>query len=822
MLTLPNELERFTRVRWKRGKGLSEDYCFVLHEVERDVCVFYDLDQSKRCRWPRLELVPTAVVAVAFGSDLTIAETPLLLPEMKSYAATISKSSEAIWDENWDIVESLLGLNKKEKGKDLTAGHSKDQIYVDEAWGRRLLKRVAKRFHVSDQYAAIVFARFIRFGGMKESVIPDRWKCGGRGKVRMKEGRKKPGPKSAEKRITGVDLDGPFEPFFYLRQMSAMVCLVCAMTTKERKWKLKYWNFVNEDGTPLTAKPRAILDNGGSFTSFLRANFLDGLGSLALPSRNTFLKQYGALFKRSGDDWPTKKPRKIRPPVSAIDDGFEIVGQMDGTTFGDFLIVEEVDPPEAGQDDTVREDVQPENCIPICSPSAIIAVAQWGDAILGWNVTLRPERGTGYLHCIMYMLTDQLKQQYLEKDLGLDVNDLPGIFFNMHIDRLLSDRGPGGSEEVMSWEFGKLRIAASLARSYTPRDKPNVESAIGRIKAKILTYLLAAVADFPVDQIVTMQRIVNRAKGTKFPSANAKARGTQSGSARPAPQRAEKIRITARAFERLLAEVISAINLAEYSNAKSPSGSTRKRRLANCRATWFAERLARRRGPKAKPIIKPADDLRAFFPTVPAYVYPNGTIRRGGIFGNPSARDEGREGGLALYQFAKSTAQESRWIDVVPAPRPDGFWWANEGEWHTLCRITTDADTVGALATGLEVEAADLDRCAQNARKRRTPPVKKRVSETTVKTAKEILGLNRDPKRLLQQASKSERKRAAEKHDGSAVDNVNERAGFPFSESSDHGKATAGPATEQPFIDPDKGFGLGALLLQEKRRRDAN
>jgi len=159
---------------------------------------------------------------------------------------------------------------------------------------------------------------------------------------------------------------------------------------------------------------------------------------------------------------------------------------------------------------------------------------------------------------------------------------------------------------------------------------------------------------------------------------------------------------------------------------------------------------------------------------------------------------------------------------VVPAPRPDGFWWANEGEWHTLCRITTDVDTVGALATGLEVEAADLNRCAQESRKRRTPPVRKKVSEATVRTAKEILGLNRDPKRQLQQASKSERKRLAEKHDGNAVDNANMRAGFPFSEPSDHGKATEGPATEQPFNDLDKGFGLGALLLQEKRRREAN
>ncbi|MFJ1260495.1 hypothetical protein, partial [Cupriavidus sp. CuC1] len=171
MLVLPKELKSFTPVTWDHGQGNIREYCFVLYDAATGLCVFFDLKQKERSRSPDFALIPVNTVAVAFGSDLLLRDEPLCPPEMMEYPERISKFSRREdatptdgWDDAWKIIVSLLGPD--EEGIDLTAGHRREELFLDKGWRKELFVAVAERWGVSDQSTQVKPPSASLIGGM--------------------------------------------------------------------------------------------------------------------------------------------------------------------------------------------------------------------------------------------------------------------------------------------------------------------------------------------------------------------------------------------------------------------------------------------------------------------------------------------------------------------------------------------------------------------------------------------------------------------------------------------------------------------------------
>ncbi|MFJ1260903.1 hypothetical protein, partial [Cupriavidus sp. CuC1] len=663
---------------------------------------------------------------------------------------------------------------------------------------------------VSDHHVAMTFQRYIRYGGTRVAVIPHTFMSGAPGVVRSKNKRqrKKPGPQSGELLLSqdGMDPAGLFTEAHHIRQMAGVVCLLVA--NGEKGARRAKWRFRKADGSTFTLSALQILHRPAFFLDYLKGGFFHDMEGIPIPRDGTIKWQNGQLKGRLGDLLPAaSKDRSAGRPLRELDAPDAIVGMIDGTVFEVFEIVD-VD------DNTPPEEIDIESCQGVGSPTAIIAVEKETDTWMGTFVTLRVENGEAYQHCVLYMLSDELLSKHLKEDLDMSLESLPGIPRHMHIDRLHTDRGPMASWDVLRWVAGTLKIETTLARAWHPRDKPNVEGAIGRIKALIMKLLMQAVEALGDDQVITMRRIVTAAQGNK-----ARGRLAQklmaSGSTRKVKQRTRKIRITLLAFERLLIEAQNIINLSIYSKSKPQPVELRRARKAHNRINFFEHRQEARHGARAIPTLK--KDLRCYFPTCPVFVQSNGVFRRNnGKYGNGTLRDEGRQAGILLHEFAQDAIKHgnSRYINVVPSPR-GGFWWFHRKKWHTICATKDTERSIGQNARPGDVEIA---RRINN----RDQAVGERLGKTTTQNssigsvAAEVVALNKDSKAVLPTASPSERKEIRRRYGTDASEKMHAHAGF---QSEDEPAETTESLHDVPLealSDPDAGYGLLEFLAEQE------
>lgn len=814
MLALPEALKPFTPVTWDHGQGDIHEYCFVLYDKTTNLCVLFDLAQNERSRSPDFALIPVSTVAVAYGSDLLLRDEPLCPPEMAEYPDTISKFSRRVdatptdaWDEAWKIIVSLLGPD--EDGTDLTAGYRREALFLDKAWRKELFAAVAERRGVSDHYVAMTFQRYIRYGGTRVAVIPHTFLCGGRGVVRSKQRRqrKKTGPKSGELLLAqdGVDPAGLFTEAHHIRQMAGVVCLLVA--NGEKGARRERWRFRKADGKTLMLSPLEILRRPTLFLAYLKGGFFHDMEGIPIPRDGTIKWQNGQLKERLRDRLPVARDDKSPGmPSRELDAPDAIVGMIDGTVFEAFEIVD-VD------DNTPPEEIDVERCQGVGSPTVIIAVEKESDTWIGAFPTLRVENGEAYQHCVLYMLSDELLRKRFE-DLGLSLDSFPGIPRHMHIDRLHTDRGPMASWDVMRWVAGTLKIETTLARAWRPRDKPNVEGAIGRIKARIMTLLLQAVEALGDDQVITMRRIVTAAQGNKARGRLAQKR-MASGSTREVKGRTRKIRITMLAFERLLIEVQNTINLELYSKSKLQPLALRRKHKPHNRINFFQHRQEERHRVRAVPRLK--GDVRHYFPDVPVFVRSNGVFRRNnGTYGNGTLRDEGREAGILLREFAQDMIKHKKgqYTRVVPSPR-GGFWWFHQKTWHTICATKNTERDIGQNARPADVEMAKRI-------SNRNQAVMERLGKTLIPSANVesvaagVVVLNENPRAVLPTANPSQRKAARRRHASAASEKMHANAGFLSEDGLGTRTESLRDVPLEAISDPDAGYGLLEFLAEQE------
>ncbi|MFJ1260496.1 hypothetical protein [Cupriavidus sp. CuC1] len=176
-MSLPSELRPFVLIRWQRRAGTAAaDYRFVAHDAGSRLCCLYDLSQSERSRFPRLDIVPETVIVSAFGRALTVIHAdPVTHAHGK---AVLSQAEQQSWDRAWRIMRALLAPDAF--GIGMAQGRARHAIFLDPKERRHRFVAVAARYRVTEHVVAMIFARFLRFGGTREAVRPRVVRCGGR------------------------------------------------------------------------------------------------------------------------------------------------------------------------------------------------------------------------------------------------------------------------------------------------------------------------------------------------------------------------------------------------------------------------------------------------------------------------------------------------------------------------------------------------------------------------------------------------------------------------------------------------------------------
>lgn len=185
-MSYPSELKPFALLQWKRWPGRAPaNYRFVEHDAGARMCCLYDLSQSERSRFPRLDIVPETAMAAAFGRTLTVihAAPAVEIPGQR----LLSQAAQENWDRAWRIARALLAPDTSGTGR--ITGPATHAIFWDPEARRERFRTVAARYHVPGDVVVVIFARFLRLGGTREAVRPRVEQCGGRVMPRYKSGR---------------------------------------------------------------------------------------------------------------------------------------------------------------------------------------------------------------------------------------------------------------------------------------------------------------------------------------------------------------------------------------------------------------------------------------------------------------------------------------------------------------------------------------------------------------------------------------------------------------------------------------------------------
>lgn len=112
-------------------------------------------------------------------------------------------------------------------------------------------------------------------------------------------------------------------------------------------------------------------------------------------------------------------------------------------------------------------------------PTVVLAVDRGSSAIVGWHVSLNPERGEAYLACLFSAYTP--KEYDMQR---YDVPDLQGLVSGQS-SFVFVDRGPGASARVQNALGARLATGQKLAKPGDPQAKGHAEQVMDMVQHEL-------------------------------------------------------------------------------------------------------------------------------------------------------------------------------------------------------------------------------------------------------------------------------------------------------------------------------------------------
>ncbi|MBB1632453.1 hypothetical protein [Cupriavidus sp. UME77] len=609
----------------------------------------------------------------------------------------LTPRDERTWKENKQYMRKIFGNPQR------IAGLPAYDFYTDHRWRGKVLRDQAKTAGVIVKTLTRAFWQGIRYGGDMAAVMPLTDRSGAAGSERPAEpGAGRSGVKEAASKLDGMpqEMRDGMTPEWRRRVQELM---------KENLREFWDDDFCGID----TFAGRAHFKAKAKFFDQLKARYFLPSDSKDdkknRPSREMVNYYVDWCLERYFDDLVREVDQCLRqemglppePPrprslgtTRARGAGILKKIQMDGTIPSHYMLVVEDD---EGNSRDVRK------------PTVVLASSGRPMVVVGWHVTAWPENGEAYRRCLWNVFSDK-RERLLA--LGMDPDRGTGIFQG-YGDEVETDRKPGMRFSL--WALDEARLNAELTLPWTPQQKGQVESTNGHIK-RLLDELVrwGLYLSEKFKGTYANEEAINKAlpKGADAVAKMIRGRTLR----RMAQRKAAMIRLTYRAFERLLVECINRWNT-RTSRSRSTAAVVNRRRTP---ASIYRHAATKRVGAQAK------NDRTARQMGLAVLQKFTQTVRNGHVlhkkchYGIGASRSgEFDAGAHELIQYLDEGKDEITF--VVP---PDGLTieWLKDREretWITLRAVVesgsdfgTDADLFGLEANGMleNADAAEADR----------------------------------------------------------------------------------------------------------------
>ncbi len=768
-------------VEWAEDGEMPKRYRKVHFDEVRGKLVLFDLDQPEgdgekefksvdsdgtdfkvvddhvettRMRKQRLYDSELAERAAAKQSGQNRQDKPVTPPSLKP-------RDQRTWETNQKYLRQILNNPAR------IAGRPAYEFYTDRKWMDQVLRDVAKKNGgVLVKAVTRPFWQAMRYGVDSASVMPLTDRSGAGGEERpAEEGAPRGGAPASASRLEGMPKPekGGLTEAWRKRIRELM-----------EEWIRECWDDDLEGIDPFAA--RVCFRAKSKFFEAIRArHFLktdtDAMrrgrpsGEMVKNYVDWCLDKYfddivaeAGKAERNARGLPAEPAKTKRLGTTRVR-GAGILKkiQMDGTVARNFTLVQE---DEEGNFRDVRK------------PCIVLATSGEPMVVVGWFVSIRPEAGEAYRRCLCNVFSDKVDRL---RELGLNPKMAAGIFPG-YGDEVETDRKPGRAFNL--WALDEARLNAELTLPWTPEQKGQVESTNGHIKRLL-------------DELVCWgQYLIENFKGAYMnreainkalpKGADAVAKMVRGRTLRRMTARSKAtIRLTYRAFERLLVECINRWNTRRMRSRKTASLVNRRRTPASIYCHGAKRRVGAQalndRGARqiSLAMLKKHDQkIRDGMVQYQGCHYGIGASR-GGEF------DAGAE---ELIKYLDTGKDDITF--TVPQDKLTIEWLKDKEkeEWITLRAVVTSVDDFGQNADLFDLEAnamlANADEAEQDAQDYDEDPFKDetRVDEAYQENEKAIRDQSHQATATQKKAARQNEKESQGAKDFAHVDGAKKKA----------------------------------------------
>lgn len=661
------------------GKLVLYDLTLVAGKVKRDFMVvdsdgtdFVVVEDSvstgrmlKQRAWEayhveveRLEQMPTELIGGPGVPKLTVRD-------------------EASWHRDWSYVKQITGPRTRIEKK------TAYEFYADAKWRKQVFARLKERLHASVKYISDAFWNSVHFGGDVASVMPRTDESGAGGSERPAvEGQGRTGrpPRALAERpergpdgLTTAWRDRIFGLFIeQLRGFWSDETRCINVEAARTHFRAKRAFFQKLRERYYTAESSEEERNSRPTEALVT----DHLMRVLLPR----ISKHGAELEQTMREEKGVAGRSTRGIGTTRQRGAGVLKTiwMDGTLVGNVMLV--LYDPETG----LFRDVG--------KPTVVLAASAKPEVILGWSVSPWPEDGEMYRDALCCALSEKLDRLL---ELGIDPATATGIVRG-YGDGIVTDRKPG--MRFALWVLDEVTLNSELTLPWVPEQKGQIEGVNSRVK-RVLDGMLGwqdyLRSKFP-GSVITLDQ-VNKALPRGAAAVEKMIQGRRHNKAKSIV-----IRMTLRAFERLLVECINRLNNRPLS-AKTRTRNNVINRLATP-AEVYRHAMKDRVGAQGK-ALRSARDLSFTVLESKKYIIDNGQINvRNCFYGmGASINGERDKGAEALRDYINSGGREI-WVKR-PSNGMSVIWVRGVNDYVTLRATSQMIDKYGGDADQFDIDA---------------------------------------------------------------------------------------------------------------------
>lgn len=569
---------------------------------------------------------------------------------------------EASWYRDWSYVKQITGPRTRIEQRPAY------EFYADAKWRKQVFARLKERLSASVKYISNAFWDSVHFGGDVASVMPRTDESGARGVERPAvEGRGRTGrrpralaerPKAGPDGLTQTWRDRIFVLFneqlrtFWSDQTRSINVEDAKVHFRAKraffqKLRERYYT-VESSEIERNSRPTEAL-----VADRLRRVLLPKLAELSAEVEQTMREEKGVagrMARRIG----TTRQRGAGVLKTIF---------MDGTLVSNVMLV--LHDPDTG----LFRDVG--------KPTVVLAASAKPEVISGWSVSPWPENVEMYRDAICCFLSDKVERLTA---LGVDPATVTGIGRG-YGDWVVTDRKPG--MRFALWLLDQVTLNPELTLPWVPEQKGEIEGVNSRVK-RVLDEMLGwqdyLRSKFP-KSVITLDR-VNKA----LPKGAAAVEKMTEGR-RINKKKSVLMRMTLRAFERLLVECINRLNNRPLQGTKT---RTRKN-VVNRHATpaeVYQHEMRKRIGAQGK-ALKSARDLSFAALEPQKYTIANGQVEVKKCFYGMGASVNGEddEGADDLKDYIDDGGAE---IWAIRPPNGMSIVWIRGADDYVTLRATSE------------------------------------------------------------------------------------------------------------------------------------